>query len=537
MAFQIDPRIPLQALANPINIGDSFAKAQTYQANALKLQQLRDAYDAEKADRLRQKQMRSGIQADIEQIQRGIPAQYSPLQYQQTPQTGQMPNGMTGVLANERGQNMPQPQAFGEDILSGNFNLNREMVAPAQEGRQPTPEEYVQILAKQAMMYGDEKSGFEALKLAAELEKKKGLGTEYFGGLTAAVDESGNPTFLANTKSGVVPVKGYAPPPKEQTPKAVPIMVNGVPKTVKVPATNEVKILMSDGSLMSGGSIPVIRESNENKPQQYFANDGLTGYAFLNTLPPQDKARVQAIIRGDMPFPSTTAIRRDPNMARFAEAVFKADPSYSDMKYTNKKTAAKAFQPGQKLGQLILSNASARGHMDVLQEVYDAMTNKDIKRLNEFANYFKVQTGGAPEATFDAIKGVIGSEIMKSIVPGGGGVVEREEIRDTLSRGYSPAQFMSVLNGYRALMQEQYDNMHQDYKRMELPEHQWPTYKTHAEKMKEHGKKEGGKDPYASTNGKDPRRDKYLLNHKALVDAKDYEGAKLLTELYNKGAK
>ena len=144
MAFQINPRIPLEALANPINIGDSFAKAQTYQANALKLQQLRDAYDAEKADRLRQKQMRQGIQTDIEQIQRGIPAKYSPLQYQQTPQTGQMPYGMTGVLANERGQNMPQPSAFGEDILAGNFNLSGgDVTQQAQEGRQPTPEEYV----------------------------------------------------------------------------------------------------------------------------------------------------------------------------------------------------------------------------------------------------------------------------------------------------------------------------------------------------------------------------------------------------------
>ena len=49
--------------------------------------------------------------------------------------------------------------------------------------------------------------------------------------------------------------------------------------------------------------------------------------------------------------------------------------------------------------------------------------------------------------------------------------------------------------------------------------------------------KEVSNDPYAITKDTDPRRAKYLLNHKALVDAKDYEGAKLLTELYKKGAK
>ena len=45
--------------------------------------------------------------------------------------TGQMPQGMTGVLASERGQQMPQPQLFGENILQGNVDFNREMVSPA----------------------------------------------------------------------------------------------------------------------------------------------------------------------------------------------------------------------------------------------------------------------------------------------------------------------------------------------------------------------------------------------------------------------
>ena len=45
--------------------------------------------------------------------------------------TGQMPQGMTGVLASERGQNMPQPALFGENILQGNFDINRELVSPA----------------------------------------------------------------------------------------------------------------------------------------------------------------------------------------------------------------------------------------------------------------------------------------------------------------------------------------------------------------------------------------------------------------------
>ena len=218
MAFQINPRIPLEALANPINIGDSFAKAQE---NQLRLQALRDEYNAAKEEKLRQKQMRSGIQTDIEQIQRGIPAKYSPLQYQQTPQTGQMPNGMTGVLANERGQNMPQPQAFGEDILAGNFNLNREMVAPAQQGRQPTPEEYVQILAKQAMLYGDEAKGFEALKLAAELKKAQQKEAAKWGNNPTKVvnPNTMQPDLMITNDSGEVKYLGASPYEAPKEPK------------------------------------------------------------------------------------------------------------------------------------------------------------------------------------------------------------------------------------------------------------------------------------------------------------------------------
>ena len=219
MAFSIDPNIPLQVKER--DYGRGFDNMQTYQANALKLQQLRDAYDAEKADRLRQKQMRAGIQTDIEQIQRGTPAKYSPLQYQQTPQRGQMPYSMTGVLANERGQNMPQPKVFGEDILAGNFNLNREVVAPAQQGRQPTPEEYVQILAKQAMMYGDEKTGFEALKLAAELKKaKQNEAAKWGNNPTKVVNPSTmQPDLMITNDSGEVRYLGASPYEAPKAPK------------------------------------------------------------------------------------------------------------------------------------------------------------------------------------------------------------------------------------------------------------------------------------------------------------------------------
>lgn len=217
MAFQIDPSIPLQAQRTTFDPASILMQAQQNAANLEKhrfeMQKLREDYDLAKEARKQQKAMQMGIASDLAGIQSGSPAQYAPMTYQQTPQRGQMPQGMTGVLASERGQNMPQPQAFGEDILAGNFNLNREMVAPAQQGRQPTPEEYVQILAKQAMLYGDEAKGFEALKLAAELQKAKQKDAAKWGNNPTKVihPETLKPDLMITNDSGEVKYLGASP--------------------------------------------------------------------------------------------------------------------------------------------------------------------------------------------------------------------------------------------------------------------------------------------------------------------------------------
>ncbi len=75
-----------------------------------------------------------------------------------------------------------------------------------------------------------------------------------------------------------------------------------------------------------------------------------------------------------------------------------------------------------------------------------------------------------------------------------------------------------------------------------LPRSTLPDYTMHSADDKG-GKKEdahggGDKDPYKITKGMNPDRVDYLMNHKKLVDMKDFEGAKMLTEIYlRRGAK
>lgn len=216
MAFQIDPNIPLRAMANPINIGDAFAKAQSYQVNALKLQALREQFNEEKEARLRQKQMRQGMASELQKMQQGTPAQYRTT-FPQTMPTGQMPQGMTGVLASERGQNLPQPALFGENILQGNFDINRELVSPEIAPKQPDIKDILMAQFNAAVANNDVATAFDASKKLKELEKSP---NKYFQGLTEAIDPvTKQPILLAMTEGGAVP-SGYSPKPKEKEQKA-----------------------------------------------------------------------------------------------------------------------------------------------------------------------------------------------------------------------------------------------------------------------------------------------------------------------------
>lgn len=88
-------------------------------------------------------------------------------------------------------------------------------------------------------------------KLAMQYYKMLLNGAKAFDDKTASMDESGNvitKDVLGNTTA--------INPAAVKAEKPVPVMVNGKPKTVKVPGTNEVKILMSDGTLSAGGSMP-----------------------------------------------------------------------------------------------------------------------------------------------------------------------------------------------------------------------------------------------------------------------------------------
>jgi hypothetical protein len=115
--------------------------------------------------------------SELQKMQQGTPAQYRTT-FPQTMPTGQMPSGMTGVLASERGQNLPQPALFGENILQGNFDINRELVSPEIAPKKPDIKDILTAQINAAVANNDVATAFDAKKKLRELEKSP---DKYFG--------------------------------------------------------------------------------------------------------------------------------------------------------------------------------------------------------------------------------------------------------------------------------------------------------------------------------------------------------------------
>ena len=211
--LNLDTRIPL--MAQERDYGRGFDMMQKAQENQLRLQALRDEYNAAKEERDRQKAIRQGMASELQKMKQGTPAQYRTT-FPQTIPTGQMPQGMTGVLASERGQKLPQPALFGENILQGNFDINRELVSPAIAPKRPDIKDVLTAQFNAAVANNDVATAFDAKKKLVELEKspiKWGMNPQK--GINPA---TGLPDTFVTNESGELRFLNVSPyeEPKEQ---------------------------------------------------------------------------------------------------------------------------------------------------------------------------------------------------------------------------------------------------------------------------------------------------------------------------------
>jgi len=155
--------------------------------------------------------------------------------------------------------------------------------------------------------------------------------------------------------------------------------------------------------------------------------------------------------------------------------VFELNPNYDETTYGAKAQAAKAFTSGSQ-GNALRSVSTASAHLDQLGELADAMNNGNLQIANKVGNYFATQTGNPQATNFDAIKNIVGQEVVKAIVAGGGSAGERDEAAKAFSDAASPKQLKGAIEHYRMVMKAQADNLLAQRRAAGLTDETLPNY-------------------------------------------------------------
>jgi hypothetical protein len=147
-------------------------------------------------------------------------------------------------------------------------------------------------------------------------------------------------------------------------------------------------------------------------------------------------------------------------MARVSEL----NPQYDAKNFVTAQRTRNAFAVGVE-GRTVRSFNVAIDHLDTLNDAATALGNGDIKRFNQLAQRTAQETGSPIPTNFDAIKGIVAKEIVKSIVGNAtaGGVTERQALESELSRSSSPEQLKGMISRYQTLMAGQLKGLKQQY--------------------------------------------------------------------------
>lgn len=183
-----------------------------------------------------------------------------------------------------------------------------------------------------------------------------------------------------------------------------------------------------------------------------------------NGAPSADvESMAQAIAGGKLAPINGFALAKPRGQAIMARAM-EINPSYDAGDYAAKNAALKGFSTGKE-GTALRSFNVATDHLEVLGSMADALNNGNIQLLNKAGNMWSQQTGAAAPTNFNSVKEIVGKEVVKAIVAGGGGVDERKEMSHLLDAANSPEQLKGVITHFKDLMGAQRDGLLDQYER------------------------------------------------------------------------
>lgn len=211
----------------------------------------------------------------------------------------------------------------------------------------------------------------------------------------------------------------------------------------------------------------------------------------VDNLSDEDKKRADSdaemIASYRMP-PPTGMIQRTKFGQYTLDKVKQINPEYDSTQYAGKNKTVSAFDTG-KQGDATKSFNVGIAHLNTLNGLVDALGNKDEKTLNKIKQGFKEEFGSDAPTNFDAAKAIVGDEIIKAIVGGGGALADRENAQNQIDRAKSPDQLKGVIETYKDLMAGQLGGLRKQYESSTgLKDFDKKLLPTTIEQLEKHGK-------------------------------------------------
>lgn len=179
---------------------------------------------------------------------------------------------------------------------------------------------------------------------------------------------------------------------------------------------------------------------------------------------PTQQALIQKVADYDMT--PAEAFGRSGGMKSMAMAALAQDfPGYDSKDYQTLVKVKRDYSPGGNMGQQINAINRMGAHLQLYDEMTDALNNGNIQSLNSLVNKAKTEFGDANITNLKQVQDAVGTELAKSLK--GAGVVDaqgQQEWQKSFSSSASPAQMKGAADTAVKLVAGQAGALEDGYK-------------------------------------------------------------------------
>jgi hypothetical protein len=168
----------------------------------------------------------------------------------------------------------------------------------------------------------------------------------------------------------------------------------------------------------------------------------LHGEDYLKKIAAGEASLVKGVAEGRINPQSLST--RGGHRERILQMVAQFDPTFDSGTFASRSATRKDFTSGP-TARNVTSINTAIGHLGTLQELGQALANKDTKAINYVANQLGVQLGKEEATDFEVAKGAVADELMRTFRGVGASEKEAEAWRQRFSTAGSPAQINGAI--------------------------------------------------------------------------------------------